>query len=110
MPTPRKKPGIQPIMIEHDGKSLPFKIGLNECCQAEAKFGGSFHAIVQELGENPRLSTVRYLFTLGLSDAENVYSETEAGEIIAEIGLEEAVGVIGESVRRMMQGGKAEAA
>jgi hypothetical protein len=108
MPSPRPVPAKRPeLFIEYKGKKHPFKLGVNGWCDIEAKIraltGAGFgthdaRSIYMNLLDSPEAHILRFIVSLGLTTEDTIWSEDESAEVIEEIGMLEAVTLVGQDL------------
>ncbi len=75
------------------GKEWKIKLGTNAMCEVEAELGRGF----DELTRNLSLVSLRAIFRAGLAQYHAEVTALVAGNIIDEIGFQEAVEILGKA-------------
>ena len=90
------------------GETWVMRFGNNEFCTIEDKFDRPFAQVAAELdGDAFNFRTFRAIFAIGLKRKQPTVDDNIAGDIIDDLGMEEAVRMLGECIRSALPQKKA---
>lgn len=82
------------VLFEVDGKGHALRLGTNQLADAEDAFGLPINAIVRKMqGTDVSITDLRRFFSIA-----GQMSETEAGDVMDDIGVERAGELLGEAM------------
>lgn len=84
------------VAFEALGKRYVLSYSVNALCQLEEEIGESVIALSAKMqaGEGASIRMIRSIFRAGLLDNQGEITEKEAGDIMTEIGVAEASGLV----------------
>ena len=94
-----------PATITAAGKEWTFKYSFNRLCELEIALGKPAGKIVQELGADASLISIRTMFATGMRDEEGKKpSDDEASAAIEAIGFAKAAELLGAEMGKALSG------
>lgn len=87
------------VGFDADGKRWTLVYSVNALCALEDKLGAGAMMVAEQMANssNLRIATVRTLFWCGLRDHHPELTEADAGDIMTDIGITDAVDLVGKA-------------